>query len=100
MDLKYIMNGESLKIDRKKCTGCGICTEVCPHAVLVITEMKASIIDKQLCMECGACAKNCPFGAITVNKGVGCTAAIIGGFLKGTAPDCGCGGRGPGGGCC
>jgi ferredoxin len=28
-------------------------------------------------MECGACRRNCPFGAIEVDEGVGCAAAIL-----------------------
>lgn len=87
----YILNGKSLTIDEAKCTGCGICTEVCPHAVLAITQGKATVHDRPRCMECGACAMNCPFAAIAVDKGVGCAAAIIGGLLRGTAPECGCG---------
>ena len=43
-------------------------------------------------MECGACAVNCAFGAISVNTGVGCAAAISHGKLHGTEPSCGCGG--------
>lgn len=90
MDYTYILNGESLVVDKEKCTGCGICTEVCPHAVLAIEEKKAVITEKRRCMECGACSLNCPFGAITVNKGVGCAAAIIMGKLTGKTPECGC----------
>lgn len=99
MNYSYIFNGKSLKIDRDKCTGCGICREVCPHEVLAIHDRKAEISVRGRCMECGACAMNCPFGAIAVEKGVGCAAAIIGGILKGTAPDCGCG-CGTGASCC
>lgn len=99
MDYTYILNGESLVIDSVKCTGCGICTEVCPHAVLAITEKKAVIIEKRRCMECGACSINCPFNAITVNKGVGCAAAIIWGLLTKKAPECACGSK-KGTGCC
>jgi len=86
----YILNGKSLAIDESKCTGCGICAEVCPHSVLSITKGKATILERHRCMECGACAMNCPFAAIAVDKGVGCAAAIIGGLLRGTAPECGC----------
>jgi hypothetical protein len=41
-------------------------------------------------MECGACSMNCPFGALSVDKGVGCAAAFINGFLTGGEPACGC----------
>jgi ferredoxin len=40
-------------------------------------------------MECGACAKNCPFGAIEVEEGVGCAAAILLSFFTGEEPSCG-----------
>jgi len=42
-------------------------------------------------MECGACARNCEFGALSVNAGVGCAAAVINGIIRGTEPDCDCG---------
>jgi hypothetical protein len=41
-------------------------------------------------MECGACAANCAFGAINVDKGVGCAAAIINSIIYGGEPTCGC----------
>jgi ferredoxin len=87
---KYLKNIVTLKVDMEKCTGCGICTTVCPHNVLQVENNKISIIEKDSCMECGACAKNCPFAAITVDAGVGCAFAIINGLLSGGPPSCDC----------
>ncbi|MDI6727753.1 MAG: mercury methylation ferredoxin HgcB [Thermodesulfovibrionales bacterium] len=90
--MKYLQNVTSLELSPEKCTGCGRCVDVCPHGVFVIKDKKASITDKDLCMECGACALNCEFGAISVNSGVGCAAAIINGMITGGPPSCDCGG--------
>ena len=89
--MKYLANVTSLKFFSDRCTGCGRCVEVCPHAVFVMNGKKAAISDKDRCMECGACTRNCAFGAITVNAGVGCAAAIINGMVTGGEPSCGCG---------
>jgi len=92
MQLRYLKNVATLRMNDDKCTGCGICTLVCPHEVLVIEDKKAHIVDRDACMECGACAMNCPFEAISVKAGVGCAAAIIQGKLKNGEPCCGDGG--------
>lgn len=90
MVMKNIKNSSTLKIEEKKCIGCGLCTEVCPHAVLYIDNRKVHIQDIDVCMECGGCSKNCPVGAISVRAGVGCAAAIM--LSKTTKPGtCACG---------
>ena len=89
-DLKYLKNVSTLKLDQQKCTGCRMCTIVCPHAVFIIENKKAKIGDLDMCMECGACAMNCKDEAITVNKGVGCATAVINSYVKKTEPTCGC----------
>ncbi len=89
--LRYLDKDISLSLDSQACTGCGVCLEVCPHAVFEMDGKKARIQDRGACMECGACAKNCRFGAIKVKAGVGCAAAVINGILTGGEPDCGCG---------
>jgi MinD superfamily P-loop ATPase len=91
MTHRYLKNVATLVLAAEKCIGCGKCEEVCPHRVFVV-EGKAKIVEKDLCMECGACAVNCPVGAIEVNAGVGCAAAIISGWYTGKEPSCGCSG--------
>ena len=89
---RYLKNVASLEYDPSLCIGCRLCIEVCPHNVFKMAGKKAEIIDRDKCMECGACVLNCAPGALTVNQGVGCAAAVISGFLKGTEPNCDCGG--------
>ena len=91
--LRYLSNVVTLELNETKCTGCGMCTIVCPHAVFIVDQKRAHIADRDACMECGACAKNCPAEAISVDAGVGCLLAIIKGALRGTEPDCGCTGE-------
>jgi NAD-dependent dihydropyrimidine dehydrogenase PreA subunit len=90
MEMVYLKNVASLRLDVARCTGCGMCTEVCPHAVFAIEGRKASILDLDRCMECGACERNCPAGALSVRAGVGCAAALIHSALTGSEPSCGC----------
>lgn len=83
MALTYLRGVATLGLDVERCTGCGICVEVCPHSVFFIKDSKAAIVDRDACMECGACALNCPFEAIAVISGVGCAKAIMRGLTGG-----------------
>ncbi|MCG6550934.1 MAG: 4Fe-4S binding protein [Candidatus Magnetominusculus sp. LBB02] len=88
--MKYLAGVTTLQFDSGRCTGCGMCAEVCPHGVFIISDRVAHITDKDKCMECGACETNCAFEAITVASGVGCASAIINGMITGGEPSCGC----------
>ncbi len=88
-----------MKMEAGKCTGCGMCMEVCPHEVFRLEERRAVIAARDRCMECGACEKNCALGALSVSKGVGCASALIGSMITGGPPTCGCGDGGSGN-CC
>jgi NAD-dependent dihydropyrimidine dehydrogenase PreA subunit len=91
--MKYLLNVVSLEFDEKMCTGCGKCTEVCPHGVFASNGSKVRISDRDKCMECGACMMNCAFDAIHVRAGVGCAYAILWSKLKKRKPACSCGGE-------
>lgn len=86
----YLHDVATLKLDENKCTGCGACLEVCPHAVLGRENGRVRIDLLDACMECGACAKNCPVQAITVKTGVGCATAVINTALGRNAASCCC----------
>ncbi len=84
----YLKDAVTLKLDEEKCTGCGMCLEVCPHNVLEMNRTHVAIQNLDACMECGACSRNCPFDAISVNAGVGCAAAVIDTLLGRSGGDC------------
>jgi len=87
--VKYLQGVSTLRVSEEKCNGCGVCTLVCPHGVLVLANGSVGIVEQDACMECGACAMNCPTGAVTVRAGVGCAQAIINSAL-GRTSDCCC----------
>ncbi|GAB4366677.1 MAG: mercury methylation ferredoxin HgcB [Deltaproteobacteria bacterium] len=90
----YLPNVTTLTYDRERCTGCGMCAEVCPHQVFALEDRKARVVRRDACMECGACARNCPAFAIDVDAGVGCATGLIQEWIQGlsasgrSAPGC------------
>jgi ferredoxin len=48
-----------------------------------------AVVRGDACIECGACQRNCPTGAIEVESGVGCAAAMIYSALTGRKEECG-----------
>jgi NAD-dependent dihydropyrimidine dehydrogenase PreA subunit len=84
----------TLEYDRELCTGCEMCSAVCPHAVFAMSDGVAELVRPEDCMECGACQLNCSAGAISVDSGVGCAAAMIWAALTGkkeSGCSCSCG---------
>lgn len=88
--LIYLKDVVTLKLDEKKCVGCGMCLLVCPHAVLSLTNGKIEVVNRDACMECGACARNCPVEALDVRSGVGCAAAVINAMFGRKESSCCC----------
>jgi ferredoxin len=82
---RYVPGVATLALDAEKCNGCRMCETVCPHGVLRVEDRKARIVDLDACMECGACVMNCAEGALDVDAGVGCAAAIIASWFNRSA---------------
>lgn len=90
MDL-VICRENTLAYAPELCAGCGLCTVVCPHGVFAMIGRKAAMVAGERCIECGACARNCPTGAVQVDAGAGCAAAMIHAALTGGPVECGSG---------
>ncbi len=51
-------------VDQRRCTGCGICADVCQFNAIAAVKNGAMVFP-ELCHACGGCALACPAGAIT-----------------------------------
>ncbi len=81
--MKYLRNVTTLAYAREKCTACGRCVEVCPHGVFALTGKQVAVVERDRCIECGACMNNCEPGALSVDAGVGCAAALLNSMVRG-----------------
>lgn len=83
----------TLEFNAEACINCGMCSAVCPQSVFAPGARgtrRVQIVQADACMECGACQLNCPTGALKVDSGVGCAAAMINAALRGLKePTCG-----------
>jgi NAD-dependent dihydropyrimidine dehydrogenase PreA subunit len=50
-------------VDAEKCTGCGICVELCPRDAIDLQNGVAHILVEN-CINCRLCIRKCPEGAI------------------------------------
>jgi len=57
-----------IKIDEKKCNGCGLCIPNCPEGAIQIIDKKARLVSDLFCDGLGACIGHCPQGAITIEE--------------------------------
>ena len=56
----------------ERCTGCLICSTLCPEGVIWPVEKKKMAVDYDYCKGCGICAEECPFDDIEmVREGEG-----------------------------
>ncbi len=50
-------------VNHEDCVGCGMCTKICAHSAITVTDRKASI-DHNKCVGCGRCIAVCSQDAI------------------------------------
>lgn len=62
------MKRDIIKIDEKKCNGCGLCIPNCPEGAIQIIDNKAKLVSDIMCDGIGACLGHCPMGAISIEK--------------------------------
>ncbi|MEN6557981.1 MAG: nitroreductase family protein [Thermoguttaceae bacterium] len=61
-------------VEAARCTGCGLCTRLCPDQMFQLENGKAQVVAGSFlgCIACGHCVAGCPTGCITV-RGRGMT---------------------------
>jgi Fe-S-cluster-containing hydrogenase component 2 len=52
-----------LYVDENRCSGCGVCVELCPTGAIALRSGVAAI-DQERCTQCEACFQACPEQAI------------------------------------
>jgi len=57
-----------VRIDEKKCDGCGNCVIACAEGAIEIRDGKAVIIKEGYCDGLGACLGECPRGALAIEQ--------------------------------
>jgi nitroreductase/NAD-dependent dihydropyrimidine dehydrogenase PreA subunit len=55
------------RLDAGRCTGCGLCLDVCPSGVLALEDGNI-LLSREGCFGCDHCAAVCPTGAITIDS--------------------------------
>jgi Fe-S-cluster-containing hydrogenase component 2 len=55
-----------VKIDEKKCNGCGLCIPACAEGAIQVIDGKARLVKDIYCDGLGACLGKCPQDAITI----------------------------------
>ncbi|MFA6818702.1 MAG: 4Fe-4S dicluster domain-containing protein, partial [Bacteroidales bacterium] len=57
-----------VKIDEKRCNGCGLCVTGCHEGALQMIDGKAVMVSEIYCDGLGACIPECPQGAISLEE--------------------------------
>jgi Fe-S-cluster-containing hydrogenase component 2 len=55
-----------IRIDEKKCNGCGECLSSCAEGALALVDGKARLVKEKYCDGLAACLKQCPQGALSI----------------------------------
>jgi NADH-quinone oxidoreductase subunit F len=57
----------SFRVDKEKCSGCGLCVKACPSKAITLTAKKQPVVlNRTKCTKCGGCFDACRLEAILV----------------------------------
>ncbi len=60
-----VLHRSRLRVDMRKCRGCGVCAQACPAGAMARRD-GGFIIDPERCQHCFCCSELCPAGAVEV----------------------------------
>ena len=64
---EMMAGGMICAVNRQKCTGCGVCQEVCAfNAIELDLKEGVAVINNALCKGCGLCSSSCRSGALDI----------------------------------
>ena len=68
----------TVRIDKKRCNGCGLCVKACHEGAMAIVDGKAELVRPNLCDGLGDCLPACPQDAISfVEKDISITPNLM-----------------------
>lgn len=56
----------NITVDKKKCSGCEDCLEICSSDVFEMQKGKATVVNEEDCVGCESCVEVCKESAVTV----------------------------------
>jgi heterodisulfide reductase subunit A len=56
--------GVVCSVTARKCSGCGLCEQVCPYQAIALGEQGIAVVNQALCKGCGVCVSSCRSGAL------------------------------------
>jgi len=60
-----ILGFRDMRLNAARCTGCGVCSQVCPEKIIKMNDGKPEWTDRKRCAACFACIHACPAKAVT-----------------------------------
>lgn len=54
----------SIECDEDRCTGCGVCSQICPAGAIILRGRPEFDLDR--CIQCFCCVELCPHGSLSV----------------------------------
>jgi heterodisulfide reductase subunit A len=56
--------GPVCRVTTRRCSGCGLCRQVCPYQAIALGEQGTAVVNEALCKGCGICVSSCRSSAL------------------------------------